>query len=83
MIVKLLIDNIFIEILGFSVILVFNNFVSKLNHCEVAPEGGGEVKIEVERGVITFSSLCIENTTPIFCTEIVAVLQLGNNHSIN
>ena len=30
------------------------------------------MKIEVERGVITFSSLCIENTTPIFCTEIVA-----------
>ena len=41
------------------------------------------MKIEVERGVITFSSLCIENTTPIFCTEIVAVLQLGNNHIIN
>ena len=51
--------------------VVFNTLVSKLNHCE-APEGGGEVKIEVERGVITFSSLCIENTTPIFCTEIVA-----------
>ena len=53
------------------------------NSTTMEHQGGGEVKIEVEWGVITFSSICIENTTPNFYTEIVVVvLSWGNNHHL-